>query len=197
MKNQILNLVLLFISFNISYSQISQQKVRINKIDCVDENGLVSLKFSLINITNDTLYLSNKNLIIKLTKNNKLIKFKYPKVDVQPFIKPVLKNGQQIQTKKVILNIENPKEKIAACFAKKMFLENTEINQKLLKYKDNIIQNIIDDCIVLLPLETYEYETYLFSKNFDKTCKVSVKYSDNKIFTYFINDNGKNINIYN
>lgn len=196
MKNHILNIVLLSIFFNISYSQISQQKVRINKIEYVDQKGLVSLKFSLINITNDTMYLSNKNLTIKLTKNNKSIKCKYPKVDIQPFIKPILKNGKQIQTKKEILIIEDPKEKIAANFANKLFLENTGINHKLLRYRDIIIKNIIDDCIVLLPSETYEYETYLFSKKLDKTFKVSVKYLDSKRFTYFVDENGKKIEIY-
>jgi hypothetical protein len=195
MKNYILILFLSFFSINILFSQIPTQKFRIKKIEYLNEKGLVCVKFNLVNITGDTLYLSNKNLNIKLIKNNKTLKWEYPKVDVQPFIKPVLKNVEQMQIKPEILNKEDPKEKLATHFASKLFLKNVKINDKLLRYRDRIIQNIIDDCIVLLPSETYEYETYLFSKKFDKTCKVSVKYSASKRLTYFVNDSGKRVDI--
>ncbi|MCD0473279.1 hypothetical protein LPB87_02615 [Flavobacterium sp. EDS] len=87
-----------------------------------------------------------------------------------------------MQIKPEILNKEDPKEKLVTHFASRLFLKNVEINEKLLRYRDRIIQNIIDDCIVLLSSETYQYEIYLFSKKIDKTCRVSIKYSDNKRF---------------
>jgi hypothetical protein len=64
-----------------------------DKLQYVNENELVNITFNLVNVSDDTLYLSDKNLIIKLIKNNKSIDWDYPKVDVQPFIKPVLKSG--------------------------------------------------------------------------------------------------------
>ena len=195
MKSYILILFLSFFSINILFSQIPTKKFRIEKIEFLNERGLVCVKFNLVNITRDTLYLSNKNINFKLLKNSKAIKWEYPKVDVQPFIKPVQKNVEQMQIKPEIIDKEDLKEKLAAYFASKLFLKNLEINKNLVRYRDRIIQSIIDDCIILLPSEVYGYETYLFSKKFDKTCKVSVKYLESKRFTYFIDNKGKKIDI--
>ena len=197
MKKYILATIIFILFINVVSCQTTKQKIRIEEIKYLNDNGLLSITFDIVNLSKDTLYLNYKALIIKIIKKNKIIKWEYPKVDVQPFIKPVLKNNEQIYDKRDILNKEDPTEKLVTSFANKLFIKNEKINHKLSKYTDRIIQNIIDNCIVLLPLETYKHETYLFSKKIDKTCRVSVKYSDSKIFTYFVDDNGKRIEINN
>ena len=195
MKKYILPAIILTLFLSTVTCQTTKQKIKIDRIKYENENGFLNITFDIVNLSKDTLYLNYKALIIKLVKNNKTIEWKYPKVDVQPFIKPILKNGVQIYDKTKILNEKDPKEKLAIYFANKLFLKNIKNNYKLVEYRDKIIQNIVDDCIVLLPSEVYKYETYLFSKKFDKTCKVSVEYLDSKRFMYFILDDGKKIDI--
>lgn len=197
MKKYILATVVFALFFNVASCQTTKQKFRIEKVKYSNENGLVNVTFNLVNITNDTLCLSDKNLSIRLIKNHKYINWDYPKVDVQPFVKPVLKNGEQIDNKIEILEKEDPKDKLANNFATKLFLKNLNVNMQLMKYKEIIIKTIVDDCTILLPAETYNYEIGFYSKKFDKTCKVSAKYSDNKRFTYFVDDSGKKIDINN
>jgi hypothetical protein len=195
MKKYILIILVSVLSLSKIFCQTTKQKFRIERIKCVNENGFVNITFNLVNITNDTLYLSDKNLNIRLIKNHKSINWDYPKVHVQPFVKPVLKNGEQIDDKIKILNKEDPKDKLAKNFATKLFFKNLNANVQLIKYKEIIVKNIVDDCTILLPAETYNYEIGFYSKKFDKTCKVSVKYLDNKRFTYFVDDSGKKIDL--
>ena len=195
MKKYILATVVFALFFNVASCQTTKPKFRIERIKFENENGLVNVTFNLVNITNDTLYLSNKNLNIKLIKNHKLVRWEYPKFDIQIFVKPVLKNGEQINRKIEILKEEDPKDKLANNFATKLFLKNLNVNMQLMKYKEIIIKTIVDDCTILLPAETYKYEIGFYSKKFDKTCKVTVKYLDNKRFTYFVDDKGKKIDI--
>lgn len=197
MKKYILATIAFFLFFNVVSCQTTKQKIKIDRIKFINENGFLKITFNIINLSKDTMFLNYKMLNIRAVKNQKNVKLDYPNVHEQPFIKPVFKNGEQVQIKTEGLNKEDLKEKSANYFANKLFLKNLEINHKLLKYRDRIIQNIVNNCIVLLPSETYEYETYLFSKKFDKTCKVSVKYIDSKRFTYFVDDSGKKIDINN
>ena len=197
MKKYILATVVFALFFNVASCQTTKPKFRIERIKFENENGLVNVTFNLVNITNDTLYLSNKNLNIKLIKNHKLVRWEYPKFDIQIFVKPVLKNGEQINRKIEILKEEDPKDKLANNFATKLFLKNLNVNMQLMKYKEIIIKTIVDDCTILLPAETYKYEIGFYSKKFDKTCKVSVKYLESKRFTYFIDDSGKKVDINN
>ena len=197
MKKYILATVVFALFFNVASCQTTKQKFGIERVKYSNENGLVNVTFNLVNITNDTLYLSDKNLSIRLIKNHKICNWDYPKFDVQPFVKPVLKNGEQIDNKIEILNKEDQKDKLVNNFATKLFLKNLNVNVQLMKYKEIIIKTIVDDCTILLPAETYKYEIGFYSKKFDKTCKVTVKYLDNKRFTYFVDDKGKKIDINN
>lgn len=195
MKRYSLIIFIFTLTLNVASCQTTKQKFRIERIKYVNENGFVNVTFNLVNITNDTLYLSDKNLRIRLIKNNKSINWDYPKVDVQPFVKPILKNGEQIDNKIEILDKEDPKDKLANNFATKLFFKNLNVNLQLMKYKEIIVKTIVDNCTILLPAETYNYEIGFYSKKFDKTCKVSVKYLDNKRFTYFVDDSGKKIDV--
>ncbi len=197
MKKYSLIIFIFTLNLNLASCQITKPKFRIERIKYTNENGLVNVMFNLVNITNDTLYLSDKNLRIRLIKNNKSINWDYPKVDVQPFVKPVLKNGEQIDNKIEILNKEDPKEKLANNFATKLFFKNLNVTVQLMKYKEIIVKTIVDDCTILLPTETYNYEIGFYSKIFDKTCKVEVKYLESKRFTYFVDDSGNKIDINN
>lgn len=202
MKKYILTIFVFILFFNVVLCQTTKQKIKIDRVLYINENGFLKITFNIVNLSKDTLFINYKMLNITAVKYQKIIKLDYPNVHEQPFIKPVFKNGEQLRTRTLDLNTEalnkeDPKEKSAYYFANKLFLKNLLINHKLLKYRDKIIQNIVDNCIVLLPSEIYEYETYLFSKKFNKTCKVSVKYSNSKRFTYFVDESGKKIDIYN
>ena len=128
MKKYIKYILIVFVftlPFNIIFCQTIKQKFKIEKIKYVNENGFVNVTFNLVNITNDTLYLSDKNLDIRLIKNHKLIKWDYPKFDVQPFIKPVLKDGTSIYENNLEIPIQEIiKDKLANHFANKLFLKS-------------------------------------------------------------------------
>ena len=138
MKKYILATVVFALFFNVVSCQTTKQKFGIERVKYSNENGLVNVTFNLVNITNDTLYLSDKNLSIILIKNHKYVNWDYPKFDVQPFVKPVLKNGEQIDNKIEILNKEDLKDKLANNFATKLFLKNLNVNVQLMKYKEII-----------------------------------------------------------
>lgn len=193
------NLTLLFIlAFGAVFSQTRKQSVKIENIRFEVENYIVNVKFNIVNMTQDTLYISERNIDIQLIKKSKLIKWEYPKVDIHPFVKSVLKNKTYgFENKTVTSTQDNIRDKLANCFANKLFLKNLKVNKEFEKHKNVIVENIVEDCIVLLPLETYDYEKGFYSKKIDKTCKVSVKYLRSKRFTYFVNDNGKKIDINN
>lgn len=82
-------------------------------------------------------------------------------------------------------------------FANKLYNKNFGSTSTYKDSKDFIIESIVQDCIVLIPNESIVYNKGFYSKSFDKTCKVSAKYSGNRVFTYFVDDNGKKIEINN
>jgi hypothetical protein len=157
-------------------------------------NNLVLLQFEIESKTNDTIYLSKKNIHLRVFKDKKEInEDKLP--TYLPFIKPTKakKEFKCEEKDKYERYLENLKLK----FANKLYDKNFGSNTVYKDSKDFIIENIVRDCIVLMPNESIDYSSGFYSKSFDKTCKVSAKYLDNKRFTYFVDDSGKKIDINN
>lgn len=155
-----------------------------------------SLKLLFLEIKNnssDTLYLSKKNIIIKVLKKNKKINNKDNKSIGQIFYKPTNKNKSKI-------DIENAQEKQTAIlrhnFAKKIFHKNFKKN-KSKENEDFIIQIIENDCIVILPNKSVNHGIIFNNDAFDNSCNVNFQYEHNKRFTFFENGKDKVINIYN
>lgn len=154
-------------------------------------NNFVLLQFEIENLTNDTIYLSEKNIDLKIFKNKKKINEDNLPTYL-PFIRPIKIKEFKCEEKE---RYEKSIEELKLKFANKLYEKNFSTNTIYKDSKDFILENIIRDCIVLMPNESIDYNKGFYSKKFDKNCKVSVKYSENKRFTYFINDSGKRIDI--
>ncbi|WP_131701507.1 hypothetical protein [Flavobacterium sp. ABG] len=154
-------------------------------------NNFVLLQFEIENLTNDTIYLSEKNIDLKIFKNKKKINEDNLPTYL-PFIRPIKIKEFKCEEKE---RYEKSIEELKLKFANKLYEKNFSTNTIYKDSKDFILENIIRDCIVLMPNESIDYNKGFYSKKFDKNCKVSVKYSENKRFTYFVNDSGKRIDI--
>jgi hypothetical protein len=160
----------------------------------VYQSDFSTLEFEISNNSQDTIYLSKQNIVVTVTKGKSIIKEEKPSTIGTPFVKPIIRNTIFCKEQK-----EN-QEKINSLklkYANNLYNKNFGSNTLYKGDKDFIIENIIKDCIVLMPSESIDYSNGFRSKLFDKTCKISAKYSDNKRFTYFVDDRGKKINIDN
>lgn len=153
-----------------------------------------NLNFEIINNTKDTIYLSEKNIFIKVIKKGKTLKEDKPQSIGTPYVRPVISKGFVCKEEK---EYEEKINSLKVKFANKLYNKNFGSNSVYKDSKDFILENIVRDCIVLMPNESMDYSSGLYSAKFDKTCKVEAKYLDNKVFSYFVNDNGKRVNINN
>lgn len=151
------------------------------------------LFFEIKNNSSDTIYLSRKNIVIHVFKENMKLNDQKDKSIGQILHESTKRNKDKIDR-------ENAQEKETALlkhnFAEKMFYKNFA-KAKSKQNKDFIIRIIEDDCIVLLPNKTINYGTIFNNVEFENDCKVIASYKFNKIFTFFMTANNKVVNIYN
>lgn len=152
-----------------------------------------SLEFEITNKSKDTLYISENNIQTTVIKNKVVLKQDkvIPSIGT-PFMKPMFRKQFKSEEKNKYNKLI---EKLKFKFANKLYEKNFGSNNTYEESKDFIIENIVRDCIILFPSESIDHSVGFYSKKFDKTCKVSVKYLDSEIFTYFVDDNGKKIDI--
>lgn len=145
------------------------------------------------NNSSDTIYLSRKNIVIHVFKEDMKLNDEKNKSIGLIFHESTKKNKDKIDR-------ENIQEKETALlrhnFAEKMFYKNFA-KSKSKQNKEFIIRIIEDDCIVLLPNRAINYGRIFNNVAFDNSCKVDVSYDYNKIFTFFMTANDKVVNIYN
>lgn len=153
-----------------------------------------TLEFEITNNSQDTIYLSRQNIIVKVVKGESIIKEEKPVVTGTPFVKPIIRNTVFCKEQK---EYQEKINSLKLKFANELYAKNFTSNTLFKSDKDFIVDNIIKDCIVLIPNESIDYSSGFYSKSFDKTCKVSAKYSENKRFTYFVDDKGKKVDINN
>lgn len=153
-----------------------------------------NLNFEIINKTKDTMYLSDTNIFIKIIKEEKILKEDKPQSIGTPYVRPVISKGFVCKEQK---EYDEKINSFKLKFANKLYDKNFGSNTIYKNSKDFIIESIVRDCIILMPNESIDYSSGFYSKLFDKTCKVTVKYLDNKRFTYFVDDKGKKIDINN
>ncbi len=140
------------------------------------------LNFDITNLSNDTIFISEKNIIIHVLKNNKEIKRDKSSSGLPFFIK----TKSKFHYCKEIINEKRKSDSIKLIYSKKVYNKNfNSKNDYKPKDPDDIINYISSNCIVLLPKETIKYNTFFESNLFDKNCEVSAEYKSNKVFTTF------------
>jgi hypothetical protein len=153
-----------------------------------------NFNFEILNNTNDKIYLSETNIFVSVTKEGKPLKEDKNESIGTPYVRPVINKGLVCIEQR---EEEEKKYSLKVKFANKLYQKNFGFSPKDIDTKKGIIDHIVSDCIVLMPNESINYSRGFHSKIFDKSCKVSVKYIENKRFNYFLDDNGKKININN
>lgn len=173
---------------NFQKNKIQIEYLGYEKNDTIYKNN-ITLKFNLINITSDTLHISNEHFNIKCRNNKKVLK-DYPLVPV---------GGQIIvipqQMSKAEREEQKTKNTLKKNFAKKVLNYNMKINNNIFDklYAINIIEN---ETIILLPHEKYNYYSFINNKKFNTQTKVILEYNPTKTFTSFHTNNNKIIPIY-
>ena len=110
---------------------------------------------------------------------------------------PLVRPRIQSTKKEAMQELECGNQNLKLEFANKLYDKNFGASSKYVNEKDFIIQNIIQDCIILLPKHSMDYSIGFYSFRFDQTCVVKGVYNDSARFTYFIDANGNKIDIYN
>ncbi|UYW02003.1 hypothetical protein K5I29_03575 [Flavobacterium agricola] len=150
------------------------------------------LNILINNIGNDTLYLSKSNIRVIIKKDNKNIKDNNYNGDAnnknsyQPFIPPSFPSKYKSEEKEKYLIM---KDSLINIYSNKLFEKNLKKNQLINRYKENILKKIKEDCIVILPKETYEYNYLVKSKKINRESKIEISYDSKNIFSTIEYDN--------
>lgn len=147
--------------------------------------------FKIKNNTADTLYLSRKNIIITVTKKEKLLMDQPNTSSGLVFHTASKKNKSRIAAEN---ENDEKTESLRHNFAKKLYYKNFT-KYKLVSDKEFVVSVIESDCIVILPKSTVNYGRIFINNLFNSDCKVKAKYDDNKIFTYYMSGADNKVNI--
>lgn len=178
-------------------SKLIENKIRITYLgykSSVYRPNFSTLEFEISNNSRDTIYLSKQNIIVKVIKEKSILREKKTSTVGTPFVKPIIRNTILCKEEK---ERQERMNRLKFKFASKLYEKNFGSNTVYKDSKDFIIENIVRDCIILMPNESIDYDIGFYSEKFDKTCKVDVKYLYIKRFTYFVDDKGKKIDINN
>jgi len=189
MKNLTLTFIFCF-AFSITKSSKIKNKVSFTYYSfkvAINTPDNTYLNFTIRNNTKDTVYLSEINIKIKVFKN----KLTLLEQGAHPF--PPYYGSEKmydcICSKEIVNQVKMDiiKKKFATKLYSKNF--NTDKNNKI--DRKGFIEDIASHCIVLLPKQTINYNTFFNNKNFDKSCVVTAQYIDNGIFMTYNDSNDK------
>lgn len=144
----------------------------------------VYLKFNLINLTSDTLYISKEHLNVTCKNNKKTLK-NYPLV-LKDFVGQILVMPQKASKE------ELKERKIINALLKKLSEKILDYNLKInnnVQNKLDVVKNIEENTIILFPYQSYTYSIFFYNKKFNCHTKVILEYNPTKIFTSFYNNN--------
>jgi len=192
---KIFNLVLVYFFCLINVNCQIPNKIAITYLGysrSVYQNDFPSLEFELTNTSNDTLYLSKKNIIVTVTKGKAKLREDKATPHVTPFVRPVIRRLIRYDAQ---IKYERTRDSLKLNFAQNLYNRNLGINHGY--NKTFVLETIIRDCIILLPNESIDYSSGFKSEVFDKNCKVAAKYVNDKVFTSFLDDNMNRIYILN
>lgn len=148
-------------------------------------------EYEIKNISRDTIFISENDIKIKVSKKKQILMDEKYKGFIPP---DTIKSN-----KKRFLNWFDQEERLLPLkqiYANKLYVKNFGFQGKYQNIRNNIINGIVNKCIVILPNEKVVLGRGFYNKKFDKTCVVEVKYIYNRVFTYFVDDSNKRINIY-
>lgn len=144
----------------------------------------VYLKFNLINLTSDTLYISKEHLNVTCKNNKKTLK-NYPLV-LKDFVGQILVMPQKASKE------ELKERKIINALLKKLSEKILDYNLKInnnIENKLDVVKNIEENTIILFPYQSYTYSIFFYNNKFNCHTKVILEYNPTKIFTSFYNNN--------
>ena len=182
MNKQIL--IILVVLFS-SVKLVAQEKFKISYSGFFQDHleNWPKLQFEVINLTNDTLYISYDNIEFEVRKNSKKVKEDKPKFGIgTPFIRPNLAECPEKQL---------DKKRLAQKFAQQLVAKNIVPAEE----QQNAIQEVEIACIVIYPKEIlYEYKSF-FHREFDRNYEVNIKPYNDKLFTSYKSDSNELITI--
>jgi hypothetical protein len=153
------------------------------------------LIFSMRNETNDTVYLTRKNIEIEIIKDKTILVELKSKSNSSVLcaltFPPYFGSDKEYEGNCTEETVYREKmDIIKNKYANKLYDRNfnTDKNNKI--DRESFIAAIASECIVLLPKQTINYNTFFKNKNFDKSCLVRAQYIDNGIFMTY-DDNNK------
>lgn len=181
------------LSFSIRGQNYSNQ-VNIKYLDLekfANSSKQFILYFKIKNNTNDTLYLSRKNIIIKVTNKGKSLENERNTSIGQVIFRASKKNKSKIDAE----NLQDEKTALLRHnFAEKLYYKNFA-KDKVKRNKEFVVRVIENDCIVILPNATVNYSQIFINSLFNRNCKINARYLNNKIFTYYMAGDENKINI--
>lgn len=199
MKKLVLIGLMLATCTSISCGQAQNERVKILFLRfATNPSGRYThtLFFCIENKSLDTIYLSKNQISVVVMNNDKIINdtafskglaFPPPLGDKQFIV------SECIDSK----DVANEKRKMLSKFALNLFNTNFRGDNLSKVEKEDIIQFIQSNCIILFPKSKTNFEQIFRSKDFNMGYKVSAYITRNKPFLSFYDRNNRNIKIYN
>ena len=142
--------------------------------------------FTLTNLSNDTLYISNTNIKIEVRKQGVLLKNRPPDQAFPPLvtdIDPKKERDEQARQKRLSM--------LKLQFARKLIAKNF-IGKKKPSDIEWLADQIVDHCLMIYPKQSISYKEYFWNKSLDKNCSITGYVMDSKVFFEF-NDMGNKL----
>ena len=178
-KQFLIVLVFIFSSLQLS----AQEKFKLSYIGFFQDHleNWPRLQFEIINLTNDTLYISTENIKFEVIRNaRKVLEEKIKLGSGQPFFRPKLLECSEKQ---------NIKYQLSQKFAEKIVAKNNVPPEE----KQNAIQNVERACLVIYPKEIIYIEKLFIHREFDRNYEVKLKNYNDDLFTSYESDSNKSI----
>lgn len=160
------------------------------------------IMFTVRNKTSDTLYLSYDNFNIEVIKNGSLLK-PDSMIKGHIIVNNFISNFTFLSDDISKLDIEEralrlkKDDFLKRTFAEKLHENYVKIQKKELNAidKKNFLNSIYASCLVLLPKETVSESFVFMSESLNHDCTANAEYSNNDIFTTFVDENNTEIGI--
>jgi hypothetical protein len=182
--------ILLIFSFLIINIQVSAQKKELPlkisfeqySVDNI-QRSFITLKFEIYNNSNDTIYISSKNININVFRKNKILKSQKPSLGNNSISKSRIFDEMYNHFFEKKIKTETLRRK----FAEKLLNKNPNIiNEKYTK--DYLINSLSEKCIIIFPNESVLYESLFINDFFENTLKVEAKFINEDIFWIYKDD---------
>ncbi len=155
------------------------------------------LFFCIENKSSDTIYLSEKQIRISVKDNASSVREEEALSTVCAFPPPL--NDQRFISTVCYdeANVMKQKERMATQFAVNLFMENFSDDNFSKIEKEDIIQLIEINSIVLLPKSKTSFERNFRSEKFERSYKVKAEIADTQEFCYFYDKNNVRVSVFN